>query len=428
QDLLDAVKHCWLKWLKTGMVRLKDNDMPALVVKEVMDSEVSVEFRRKDREIRARAVFGLPEGLHDPTVSSDIFEFTPDGNLERMEMRSQNFQYIMKEHGPSRVEVSHDFNDEEKLADEMISSLGEIIEFMKQNAGIVSCTACFISSRPIICSASLMSEAGATVEMPPRERSLSLLEPVKFAQPAQPQGPVVATKLFLNLRNRAELGTVTGTYLDGILVSGNLLGNGAWKSELSGIASETKRLFTVSTMVIELGDTGHETAERLADAMTTISEAGMQPGILVPGIRSAEELARVMRTIRTALEGLPEPSVWVKVMYPSNLFFMESLAAVSDVLLLDLDSLARLMLGADDGGDWLHYSIPALEGALETAFQRKSGTFAILSDDLVSTPSMLEFLVRHTADIICVGLSEVHTVKHIIASVEKRILLEEGRA
>jgi hypothetical protein len=36
--------------------------------------------------------------------------------------------------------------------------------------------------------------------------------------------------------------------------------------------------------------------------------------------------------------------------------------------------------------------------------------------------------VRNRADILCVHPREVATVKHIVASVEKRILLEQGGA
>jgi phosphoenolpyruvate synthase/pyruvate phosphate dikinase len=61
EDVLDGIKHCWLKWLRSNMQKLEDHDMPAVLVKEVLDSEVSVELRKKGQEIRARAVFGLPD-------------------------------------------------------------------------------------------------------------------------------------------------------------------------------------------------------------------------------------------------------------------------------------------------------------------------------------------------------------------------------
>jgi hypothetical protein len=104
------------------------------------------------------------------------------------------------------------------------------------------------------------------------------------------------------------------------------------------------------------------------------------------------------------------------------------MAKSADVLALDLDSLSRLMLGGGEGGEWMLHAMPALETALEGAFSNKPAAFAILSEDMVAMPSMLEFLVRRGADIICVRPPEIHTVKHIIASVEKRMLLEQGRA
>ncbi|MFO7618400.1 MAG: hypothetical protein R6W91_01900 [Thermoplasmata archaeon] len=425
QDVLEGIKHCWLKWLGTGFDRL-GQDMPAVAIREVLDSEISIELRRKGQELRARAVFGLPEGLVDPTVSGDIFEFTHDGKLERMEMRQQNFQYVLKGHGPSKVEISSDFRDEEKVTGEMLAELEGTITFILEHAGMASCTVCFVSGRPVICSAMLLSESAAETDIPARERSISLLEPAKHAPAPASQGPVVATRLFLRTGSMAELGQVSDTYLDGIIIPGNPQAKAEPNSEVAAMASEAKRRFRASHVILELGGPGLPPS-KLADAIRIISEVGMQPGILIPGIRSAEELSGAVRTMNSTLGDLPEPAVWVRVMYPSNLFFMESLARASDVLALDLDSLARLMLGSDEG-NWLQHSIPALEGALENAFGRKPGPFAILSDDIVSMPGMLEFLVRRSADIICMGPSEVSTVKHIIASVEKRMLLEQGRA
>jgi hypothetical protein len=425
QDLLDAIKHCWVKWLRSGLDTL-DRDMPAIVVKEVIDTEVSLELRRKGGEILARAVFGLPEGLHDPVISSDIYGFGPDGKLDRMEMRPQNFQYVLRDHGPSRVGISGDFAQEEKATGEMLAELREITSFMMQHPAISSCTVCFVSSHPLVCAAILMSDPVSEPVIPPRERSISLLEPVMPKTISAPAGPVIATRIFLAAPDLAHITAAGESYVDGVLVTGNILSRNNWNSELSAMAPEARRRLRSGIIVLELSDVSKPMLDKLTSSFKIIADNGMRPGVLIPGIRSSGELAKIVAAICSSGDG-SQPEIWVRVMYPSNLFFLDSLAGASDVMALDLDSLAKLMLGGGDGADWLPHTVPALESALESAFNNKPGTFAIMSDDMISMPSMLEHLVRKGADIICVGAAELGTVKHIIASVEKRMLLEQGR-
>ena len=426
QDLLDAIKHCWLRWLRSEIGRM-DRGMPAVIVREVLDSEVSVELRRKGQELRARVVFGLPEGLHDSTVSADIFDFKPDGTLDRMEMRPQSFQHIMKEQGPARVPVSGDFSGDEKISGDMLASLNDVMAFMREHPGITQCTVCFVSSRPVVCSATLMSDPVSETAMPPRERSMSLLQPSLPARVPAVQGPVVATKVYFIAENPAQIISAGESYADGIMVPGNPLASKDWGTVLAQLISESKRLLRSGTVVMELGDTAPATLESLSKSLKAISEVGMRPGVLIPGIRSQDELEKVISALKSSAAA-PGPEIWARVMYPSNLFFIGAMAKSADVLALDLDSLARLMLGGGEGGEWMLHAMPALETALEGAFSNKPAAFAILSEDMVAMPSMLEFLVRRGADIICVRPSEIHTVKHIIASVEKRMLLEQGRA
>jgi hypothetical protein len=425
EDVLDGIKHCWLKWLRSNMQKLEDHDMPAVLVKEVLDSEVSVELRKKGLEIRARAVFGLPEGLMDSGISSDIFEFGPEGKLDRMEMRPQLLQFVMKGHGPSKVDIAENFREEEKLSGEMIAGLENVMKFMRENDGISMCGVCFVSSRPVICHASLSSDAGTKPELPQREHSISLLAPVKPIHVTE-HAPVVAARLFLHIENMNDMDKLGDSYVDGVIIAGSPFAKQDWKQNIDSITVEAKRRFKSSSIIIELGDTEPQTLARLAEAAESISQAGMQAGMLIPGIRSDAELAKVIRTLKSALPEASKPAIWVRVMYPSNLFFMDALSEISDVLVLDLDSLGRLMLGTDSA-KWKHFSIPALEKALEQTFACKTGPIAIISEDMVSTPGLLEFLIRSGTDILCLRPSELQTVRHIVASVEKRMLMEQGK-
>ena len=425
EDVLAGIKQCWLKWLRGNMGKLEDNNLPAVIVREVLDSEVSVELRKKGFDIHARAVFGLPEGLYDSTISGDVIEFGAEGKPDRTETRAQNYQFIMKDRGPAKVEISSDFTGEEKLSGEMMAGLNGIMSFMRETRGLVMCTVCFVDSRPVVCSAAMSSDAGSKPEIPPREQSISLLGPAKHPVQAAP-APVVAARLFLSASGISDMGSIGDAYADGILATGIQLSAPDVAKGVASFSAEAKRRFGASSFIIEVGETSAQAMGGLAGAFDAIMSNGMQPGLLIPGIRSTEELARTIRQIKSGLPAAAKPEIWLRVMYPSNLYFLDSLAGLADVLALDLNSLGKLMMGAEQG-KWVRHSAEALEKALGPVFASRAKPIAVISEDLVSTPGLLEFLVRNGTDILCPGLSEMNTVRHIAASVEKRMLIEQGR-
>jgi len=267
-----------------------------------------------------------------------------------------------------------------------------------------------------------MSEHEDIIELPKREFSLSLMEQNKPVQTSTIQhGPVIATKLFLNVEGQDSINRLADEYIEGLMISKNIEQN-----EISQIVSEAKRRFKTSQVVIELKNENHED---IANTMREIMKQDVQPGILIPGIRSSDELAKVINNLNLALEGLsPRPKIWLRIMYPSNLFFMDALSNKADVLALDLDMLGRLMLGGGEDGHWLIFSHAALEKALgEALISCSDSEIAVISEDLVAMPSLLEFLIRKGTQILCVEPQDIQTVRHIVASVEKRMLLEGSR-
>ena len=423
-DLLDGIKHCWLKWLKGNLDKLEQQDMPSVIVREVFDTETSLELRKKNNNLVARAVFGLPEGLNDPAVSGDIYEFKPDGELERMEQRQQRFQYVMRGQGPVRTELDQDFQDEEKATGEMLESLMPFMVFMHENASLERCGICFVDSRPVIYSAMLVSEPEGIVELPQREGTISLMEEKKrMPSPAASphHGPVVATRLLLDIRDSNDLERLADEFAQGALFSKDIT-----PDEVVELAAEAKRRLGTRQAILELGTEEHS---ELARMVRDIIELDMEPGILIPGIRSGQELARIIRELDLALEGLsPRPRYWARIMYPSNLFFMDSLSGKVDVLALDLDMLGRLMLGGGEDGHWLIFSHDALEKALAEALEScPDCKMAVISEDLVAMPSLLEFLIRQGVQTLIVKPGDLPTIRHIAASVERRMLLESGR-
>ncbi|KYK29645.1 MAG: hypothetical protein AYK23_01560 [Candidatus Proteinoplasmatales archaeon SG8-5] len=174
----------------------------------------------------------------------------------------------------------------------------------------------------------------------------------------------------------------------------------------------------------------NELVEFSRDAQGLVG-AGIELSLLLPGTRSIEEMKNAVNLVKRYWKG-PKVKHWLPVRYPSNLFFMEELADNSDMFALDLDTFARLMLGAtDEDDDWVDYSLSVLRSAYSEMFMGASAldkNLAVLSPDLVGAPSLLEFLVREGAEILCVRAEEFSTVKHIVASIEKRLLLERSRS
>jgi len=424
RDLLDAIKHSWLKWLKGNMEKLEQQDMPAVIVREVFDSESSLQMRKKAQEIMVKAVFGLPEGLQDPAISGDLFRMNREGELEHMEQREQAFQYIMDNNGPSKVELDPAFGTEEKASGQMLASLEDTMAFMWDNPGIERCGVCFVSSRPVICSAMLVPEQEAIKELPPRESSLTLMEKTRPMAPRPKEGgPVIATRLLLRIDDKTQVHGLDIDYVEGIMLSKDIKPN-----DMAEILDHAKRGTGSRVAIIEMD---RERLEDMGATLQDVSSRGMEAGIMIPEIRSSEELAKVKGLIDSAIGDTgPKPRIWLRIMYPSNLFFMDSLADMAHVLALDLDMLGRLLLGGGEDGKWLNYSTPALEKALKDAIEScgKRDRIAVMSKELVSMPGLLEFLVREGIGFFCVEPGDFQTIRHIVASVEKRILLESGRS
>jgi len=420
--VLAGAKHCWLAWLKSFSGGPDAGNLPAVIVREILDSEVSVELYRKGSGLKARAVFGLPEGLYDPAVSADILEFGQDGRLGRMEAKPQTQQFISGRQGPARVPVAPDFRSEAKVSAEMLPRLSQALDFMRQNPGITSVTVCFVSSRPVVYSAALSAARAAPAEIPPRDRSISLMEPPAKPGRSEP-APVLAMRLYLTVSGPEDIAGLGETYADGVLVEGGAISRQEWSGAFSSFAAEARRKLNAQEMVFEIKDLAQGTLKALAEACNAARFAGAKPAVLIPGIRSPEELAKTTRTIGAALPDALRPSIWARVMYPSNLYFMDSMAA--DAVALDADSLGRLMLGIE-GGSWADMSTQALERAIQPMLDSRKCPVAVLARDMVSMPTFLEFLVRNRADIICIRPEELKTVRHIVASVEKRMVLERG--
>jgi phosphoenolpyruvate synthase/pyruvate phosphate dikinase len=431
EEFLRAVKDCWLGWMLSETSPTDNDVMPAVIVREFVEAEVSVELCKRKNDIHIRAIFGLPEGLVDPAVSPDLYEFDAAGELSRIEQRKQEWQYAFGRHGLTRIEVAPEFQGEEKVSGKMLKALDNLMANIHDNQKLACCVVCFVADKPVIYSSDLIPETPDVIlTLPHREDSLSLMDLPKPTLTSL-DGPVIATKLFLKVDNEEDIGLVADTYVEGLLISKKFIKrNVDWAEKLIDIAKEARRRFSTSGVAVEVPDSDIEELVVFGSHAQTLVESGMEISLLLPGSRSMKELRKIVSAARLHWKG-PPTKIWLQIKYPSNLFFMDTLAEHSDFIAVDLESFIRFMLGVSDEGveEWMDFSLPVLRNAYSEMLMSASTLerkVVALSPDLVGSPSLLEFLVKEGIEILCVKPEELHTVRHIVASIEKRILLERG--
>lgn len=431
-ELVAGVKGCWLRWIFSDGGEL-EGSLPSVMARKVLDAETSMELRRKKNEITVRAVFGLPEGLDDSSVTPDVYVFNAVGELASMEQKAQEWQYVLGRRGPVRIAVDEEFRSEEKASGEMLKSLEGIMDALLSAKKVARCVVCFVDDKPIIYSGDLIPEATKDMAMtiPHRDASLTLLPVSEVKRAQEIHAPVIATKLFLKVDAEADVNAVGDIYVEGLIITNTFTSNRGWPSRLVQLATEAKRRLNTSWITVELPDDDMDELVVFARSAQHLVEAGIEVALLLPGLRSREELRDTVALVNSHWKG-PKIERWLPIKYPSNLFFMEALAENSETLALDLDTFARLMLGSTEAKDgWVDYSLSVLRNAYAEIFMSASALdrkLAVLTPELVSAPSLLEFLVREGAEVLCVSAEEFHTVKHIVASIEKRLLLEQGRS
>jgi hypothetical protein len=434
EEFLDCLKDCWLRWILSDFSNPKGSDLPAVLIREIPESDLSVEIRKKREGIHGKAVFGLPEGLADSSVSSDIFELNGEGNVIRMEKRTQEWQYLLGKFGPRRVPLATAFQKDEKLPKESVALLSPFIDTLQKAKKMSSFVLCFVGDGPMIYSSDLAPETGEVESSLPRRADSLRLTPkpeLGFTLPADINAPIIATRLFVKLHDEKAFGSLREAYVEGMVITQDFIEKHKdWQKRAVSLSLDFNRRLRTATVVVETNQSKISELETFSKLSKQLSDSGINLVILLPGCRSSEDLARLSENIAEAMHDVPF-KLWASMKYPSNMFFMDALAARSDVLALDLNSLGRLMMGITSGQDegWLNYSLPVLHSALSSILKNAlefKKQVAVLSPKLVSAPSLLEYLVREQASILCVEPDELQTVRHIVASIEKRMLIERG--
>ncbi|MEB3774039.1 MAG: phosphoenolpyruvate synthase, partial [Desulfurococcales archaeon] len=158
--------------------------------------------------------------------------------------------------------------------------------------------------------------------------------------------------------------------------------------------------------------------------------------VMFPFVRTVWELERAIRIMED--EGLyrgKDFKVWIMVEVPSTVFLADEFAKLIDGFSIGSNDLTQLVLGADrDSGllarmGYFDERDPAVLRAMEMiidAAHRNGITASICGQAPSVYPEIVEFLVRKGIDSISVNPDAVIRVRRTVASIEKRILLEDA--
>ena len=158
--------------------------------------------------------------------------------------------------------------------------------------------------------------------------------------------------------------------------------------------------------------------------------------VMFPFVRTTWELERALKIMEE--EGLrrnQDFKVWIMVEVPSTVFLAEEFARLVDGFSIGSNDLTQLVLGADrDSGllakmGYFDERDPAVLKAIEIVIKtaRKHGITSSICGQAPSVyPEIVEFLVRKGIDSISVNPDAVINVRRLVASIERKILLEKG--
>ncbi len=158
--------------------------------------------------------------------------------------------------------------------------------------------------------------------------------------------------------------------------------------------------------------------------------------VMFPFVRTTWELERALGIMEE--EGLKRNQdfkVWIMVEVPSTVFLADEFAKMVDGFSIGSNDLTQLVLGADrDSGllakmGYFDERDPAVLRAIETVIRtaKRHGISSSICGQAPSIyPEIVEFLVRKGIDSISVNPDAVINVRRLVASVERRILLEKG--
>ncbi len=159
--------------------------------------------------------------------------------------------------------------------------------------------------------------------------------------------------------------------------------------------------------------------------------------VMFPFVRTTWELEKALDIMRSeGLERSRDFKVWIMVEVPSTVLLADEFAKMIDGFSIGSNDLTQLVLGVDrDSGllarmGYFDERDPAVLRAIKMIIDaaHKNGITASICGQAPSVyPELVEFLVRNGIDSISVNPDAVVRTRRLVASIEKRILLERLR-
>ena len=160
--------------------------------------------------------------------------------------------------------------------------------------------------------------------------------------------------------------------------------------------------------------------------------------VMFPFVRTTWELERALQIMKEeGLERGRDFKVWIMVEVPSTVLLADEFAKMIDGFSIGSNDLTQLVLGVDrDSGllarlGYFDERDPAVLKAIKMiidAAHRNGITASICGQAPSVYPELVEFLVRNGIDSISVNPDAVIRTRRLVASIEKRILLEGLRS
>ena len=163
------------------------------------------------------------------------------------------------------------------------------------------------------------------------------------------------------------------------------------------------------------------------------------PGVqlMLPFVRSVRDLAACQRLIAASeLAHDPELELWVMAEVPSVLALLDRYVDMGvHGFSIGSNDLTQLMLGVDRDNERLAPAFdecdPAMLWAFETIIRRcrdRGVPCSICGQAPSVHPALVRRLVQWGIDSVSVSADAVHRTRHLLASAERRVLLEAARA
>jgi pyruvate,water dikinase len=157
--------------------------------------------------------------------------------------------------------------------------------------------------------------------------------------------------------------------------------------------------------------------------------------VMFPFVRTTWELRRALAILEEeGLERSRDFKVWIMVEVPSTVFLASDFTKMVDGFSIGSNDLTQLILGADRDSGLLAKMgyfderdpavLKAIRHVIRTA-KRYGITSSICGQAPSVYPEIVEFLVREGIDSISVNPDAVISTRRLVASIEKKMLLEK---